>query len=121
MYIPIEDVVYAFTEGSEMLWTIRGTDPFTNEDLAIVIEADSAPEAEYFARRRGFPVVILEQATPLDIKAARAAGTLFHYSAPRRYRCFGWCLSTGQLTGLMASGLATIFMVLHAHSVPLPW
>lgn len=104
-----------------MLWTIRGTDPTTEQDTFVVTEADTAAEAEYFARRRGFPVVVVEQATPADIRAARTAGTLFHYSGGSRYRCFGHPITSGQLVCLMLCGITTIGLLLRAHQLPVGW
>jgi|DewCreStandDraft_4_1066084.scaffolds.fasta_scaffold93762_2 hypothetical protein len=95
-----------------MLWVVRGTDRHTNEDISIVLEADSAAQAEYMGERRGIPVVVVSQATPEDIRIARAEGRCFQFTPePREYRCLGRPVRRFEMACLMICGLMTAVLV----------
>jgi hypothetical protein len=101
-----------------MFWVIRWTDKHTNEDKAIVVEAESQAEAEYMGLKRGIPIVFLGEASDWDVAAAKRAKLLWKYTRVSPYSCFGQQVSKRELVFLMACGLATAF--LHLKTVILP-
>jgi hypothetical protein len=87
-----------------VFWAVRGT--LNGEDVTIVVEADTPTEAEYFGWKRGIPVVIVEQARPADVEAAREARLLWRYTRPEtRYRCMGQAVTVAELGCLMLCGV----------------
>ncbi len=101
-----------------MLWTVRGTLPKTQEDVAIVVEAESREEAEYMGWRRGIPVVIVQEATDAEVATARRARLLWRYTPESRYTAFGRPVRAFQLVGLMACGILTIILILGRIGLP---
>lgn len=95
-----------------MLWTVRGTLQRTHQDMNIVVEAGSRDEAEYMGWRRGLYVVIVEEASPDDIAAARDSRLLWRYTPETKYTAFGWPIRKLQLAGLMLVGVMTIVLLL---------
>ncbi len=94
-----------------MFWVIRGTDPRSNEDFAMVVEAQSVAAAETWAVKRGIPYIILDEASEQDIEDARCAKRLWKHSPERNFTCFGQPVPQGQLTCLMVAGIATILLL----------
>ena len=101
-----------------MFWVIRWTDKHTNEDKAIVVEAESQAEAEYMGLKRGIPIVFLGEASDWDVAAAKKAKLLWKYTRVSPYSCFGRQVSKREIVFLMAFGLATMFI--HLKTVILP-
>jgi hypothetical protein len=101
-----------------MFWVIRWTDKHTNEDKAIVVEAESQAEAEYMGLKRGIPIVFLGEASDWDVAAAKKAKLLWKYTRVSPYSCFGRQVSKREIVFLMACGLATMFI--HLKTVILP-
>ena len=97
-----------------MFWVIRWTDRHTNEDKAIVVEAESQAEAEYMGLKRGIPIVFLGEASDADVAAAKKAKLLWKYSRVSPYSCFGRTVSMREVVFLMLAGLATAFLHLKA-------
>ena len=97
-----------------MFWVIRWTDRHTNEDKAIVVEAESQAEAEYMGLKRGIPIVFLGEASDSDVAAAKKAKLLWKYSRVSPYSCFGRTVSMREVVFLMLAGLATAFLHLKA-------
>ena len=93
-----------------MFWVIRWTDKHTNEDKAIVVEAESQAEAEYMGLKRGIPIVFLGEASDSDVADARKAKLLWKYTRVSPYSCFGRTVSKREIVFLMAAGLATAFL-----------
>ena len=94
-----------------MFWVIRGTDPCTNEDFAMVVEAQSSATAETWALKRGIPYIVLDEASEQDIEDARLAKRLWKHTPERRFTCFGQPVAQGQLACLMLAGVATILLL----------
>jgi hypothetical protein len=101
-----------------VFWVIRWTDKHTNEDKAIVVEAESQAEAEYMGLKRGIPIVFLGEASDYDVAAAKKAKLLWKYTRVSPYSCFGRQVSMREIVFLMLAGLATLF--LHLKTVILP-
>ena len=99
-----------------LLWVVRGTDDNGN-DLTAVIEAATRAEAEYMALRRGLPVVIVSEATSLDVTTARANKMLWKYSKDARYQAFGRTVNAVQLACLVLCGIITAFLILKSANV----
>jgi hypothetical protein len=93
-----------------MLWTVRGTKD--QKDVTIVVEAESRESAEYMGWRRGIPVVIVEEATPAEVEAARQARLLWRYTPESRHTAFGRPVHAFQLASLMLSGVLTVVVLL---------
>ena len=101
-----------------MFWVIRWTDKHTNEDKAIVVEAESQAEAEYMGLKRGIPIVFLGEASDYDVAAARKAKLLWKYTRVSPYSCFGRTVSKREIVFLMIAGLATAFLNLKPVILP---
>ena len=97
-----------------MLWVVRGTYEHTGEDVSIVIDVKTRAEAEYIARRRGIPVVIVEPATEHDVRIARKAKRLYTWHPRQGYSCFGRPVGSLQLACLMVCGVLTALTILHS-------
>jgi hypothetical protein len=95
-----------------MFWVIRGTDPRTNEDFAMVVEARSHAAAEAWALKRSLPYIIIDKATSEDIEEARCSKRLWKHTPDARFTCFGQPIAHSQLACLMATGIATILVLL---------
>jgi hypothetical protein len=95
-----------------MLWTVRGTLKATNEDVCIVVEAESRARAEYMGERRGIPVVCATPATEEEVDEARANHLLWKRTPPSRYTCFGRPVGQAQLMLIMLCGVGTVFFLL---------
>jgi hypothetical protein len=108
-------------KGATMFWVIRGTDEVRNEDMAIVVEAETQAEAECMAIRRGFPLVISMPADDRDIRTARAQKRLFRYSPEALYMAFGRPVGTLPLSCLLLAGVGVIGLLLKQGHVPLPF
>jgi hypothetical protein len=104
----------------KMLWVIRGTDARANEDISIVVEADTQAEAEYMGRRRGIPVVIVNPANDTDIRIARSEKRLFLTCAETRYKAFGRKIGKFQLAAIMVCGVLTMLLILRVGHVVSP-
>ena len=102
-----------------MFWVIRWTDKHTNEDKAIVVEAESQAEAEYMGLKRGIPIVFLGEASDSDVVAAKRAKLLWKYSRVSPYSCFGRTVSKREVVFLMVAGLATAFFHLRTLILPM--
>lgn len=104
-----------------MLWTVRGTLSGTNEDVFIVVEAESRARAEYMGERRGIPVVCAMPANDEEVREARARHLLWKYTPDAQYQCFGQPVNQAQLALIMLTGIATALLVLSRHAwLPLP-
>ena len=101
-----------------MFWVIRWTDRHTNEDKAIVVEAESQAEAEYMGLKRGIPIVFLGEASDWDVAAARKAKLLWKYTRVSPYSCFGRQVTKREIVFLMIAGLATAFLNLKPVILP---
>ena len=101
-----------------MFWVIRWTDRHTNEDKAIVVEAESQAEAEYMGLKRGIPIVFLGEASEYDVAVAKKAKLLWKYTRVSPYSCFGRSVSKREIAFLMFAGLATA--LLHLKTIILP-
>jgi hypothetical protein len=101
-----------------MMWTVRGTTP-EGQDYTVVLEAESKTEAEYRVMKRGLPVVIVEEATAMDIKIAKAEKKLWKYKPDPVLFAFGRKVNKFQLACLMVTGLMTIVVILHHNKIPL--
>ena len=93
-----------------MFWVIRWTDRQTNEDKAIVVEAESQAEAEYMGLKRGIPIVFLGEASDYDVSLAKRQKLLWKYSRVSPYSCFGRTVSKREIAFLIFAGLATAFL-----------
>jgi len=93
-----------------MFWVIRWTDRQSNEDKAIVVEAESQAEAEYMGLKRGIPIVFLGEASDYDVSLAKRQKLLWKYSRVSPYSCFGRTVSKREIAFLMFAGLATAFL-----------
>lgn len=100
-----------------MFWVIRGTDPKTEEDFAMVVEAQSRAAAETWAVKRNVPYIVLDEATKEDLLEARRTKRLWKHSRDDHFSCFGQPVHQGQLACLMTLGVATIAVVLRANSL----
>jgi hypothetical protein len=89
-----------------MLWVVRWTDN-DGKDTAAVFEAGSAAEAHYMAARRGIAVVVVEEASEADVKAAIKSGKIWRYSAQPKYTCMGQPVGRFQLACLLICGILT--------------
>lgn len=101
-----------------MMWTVRGTTP-EGQDYTVVLEAESKTEAEYRVMKRGLPVVIIEEATAMDIKTAKAEKRLWKYKPDPVLFAFGRRVNKFQLASLLLIGCMTIIVLLHNSKVPL--
>jgi len=99
------------------LWTVRGV--CRDEDVCLVVEAPNDIGAETFATKRGIDVVVVTQALPAEVAAAKLAGRLFRYTRDSRLRCFGRPVGQMQAACFVLCGLATMVLNLRAHHVPL--
>ena len=105
-------------EAAELqLWVVRGT--LRGQDVSIVLEAGSRQEAEYLGWKRGIPVVIVAEATPHDIRAARESGTLFRFTPHRGTRAFGRPVTNLQKAIFMLCGIAIALLNLRLAELPL--
>lgn len=102
-----------------MLWTVRGTLNGSNEDVFIVVEAESQARAEYMGERRGIPVVCANPATEEEVREARSHHLLWKYTPDARYQCFGRPVGRAKLATLMLCGLATAILLLKPLAIPL--
>jgi hypothetical protein len=102
-----------------MYWVIRGTDPATNEDFMMVVEARSAAAAEAWAIKRNVPYITLDEASSDDIAEARSTKRLWSHSNNSRFRCLGRPVAGKQLVCLMLCGVWTILLLLRAGQVPI--
>jgi hypothetical protein len=93
-----------------MFWVIRWTDRQSNEDKAIVVEAESQAEAEYMGLKRGIPIVFLGEASDYDVSLAKRQKLLWKYSRVSPYSCFGRTVSKREIAFLIFAGLATAFL-----------
>lgn len=108
----------AVREASDLqLWVVRGT--LRGQDVSIVLEASSRQEAEYLGWKRGIPVVIVAEATPHDIRAAREKGTLFRFTPYRGTRAFGRPVTNVQKAIFMLCGIAIALLNLRLVEIPL--
>ena len=101
-----------------MMWTVRGTTP-EGQDYTVVLEAESKTEAEYRVMKRGLPVVIIEEATAMDIKLAKSEKRLWKYKPDPVLFAFGRRVNKVQLAALLFIGCMTILVLLHNSKVPL--
>lgn len=97
-----------------MFWVIRGTDPKTNEDFALVVEARSNAAAESWALKRSIPYIVIDEASDDDIEEARIHKRLWKHSRDACFTCFGQPVAQGQLACLMLAGVATILVLLRS-------
>ncbi|HEX2971079.1 MAG TPA: hypothetical protein VHP11_02030 [Tepidisphaeraceae bacterium] len=100
-----------------MLWVVRGTYEQSNEDVSIVVDVESSAEAQYIARRRGIPVVVVGPATDEDVAVARKAKRLFVWRRQQAYTCWGRPVGKFQLACLMLCGIFTAMAVLNSAHV----
>ena len=91
-----------------MFWVVRWSQD--GEDKLAVVEAASRAGAECWALKRDIPLVIVNEAEPEDVNAARVAKRIWTYTAERGYRAFGRSLSGFHVACLMIGGvlIATI-------------
>lgn len=101
-----------------MLWAVRGTLRETNQDVTLVVEAQTRDAAEYMGLRRNIPVIIVEQATEFDIAEARRNHRLFRYTPEESYKAFGRPVRKLELAGLVACGVLTILLLLRTAHLP---
>jgi hypothetical protein len=101
-----------------MFWVIRGTDGRTNNDFAMVVEADTHASAEAWALKRNVPYVVIVEAEDGDIAEARRLKRLWkHTPDARRHRCFGQPVGGAALVCLMLCGVWTIGLILRAQHI----
>lgn len=100
-----------------MFWVIRGTDPASNEDFSMVVEANSCAAAEAWALKRNVPYIVLDEATEDEIEQARVAQRLWRHTRDQRFMCFGQPIAAGQLGCLMLAGITTIVLLLRSGHV----
>ena len=101
-----------------MYWVIRWTDPQSNEDRAIVVEARSQSAAETFALKRDIPVAYLGPADDADVAMASASKLLWRYSsAAAGLTCFGTPVRSAHVACLALCGLWTIGLLLQSAGV----
>ena len=97
-------------KGARYVLVIRWTDKHTNEDKAIVVEAESQAEAEYMGLKRGIPIVFLGEASDADISDAKRAKMLWKYSRVSPYSCFGRAMTTREVVFVMSCGIAVAIL-----------
>jgi hypothetical protein len=102
-----------------MFWVIRWTDAQSNDDKAIVLEAETRASAECMALRRGIPTVFIGEASEGDIQLARLNKLLWKYTPAPRYSCFGQSIGTRHVACIMLCGVWTIFVLLRVGQMPL--
>jgi len=100
-----------------MLWTVRGTLQRTQQDVTIVVEAESRDEAEYMGWRRGLYVAFVEEASPVEVSTARASRLLWRYTPESPFRAFGKQVPLAQVVGLLLCGIVTIVVLLQRAGV----
>jgi hypothetical protein len=88
-----------------MFWNVRWSQD--GEDKLAVVEAASRTSAECWALKRDIPLVIVNEAEPEDVRAARAAKRIWTYTAERGFRAFGRSLSGFHVACLMITGILT--------------
>jgi hypothetical protein len=88
-----------------MFWIVRWT--VEGEDKSAVVEARSRAAAECWALKRDIPLVIVSEAEPEEVRAARAAKRIWTYTAERGFRAFGRSLSGFHVLCLMITGMLT--------------
>jgi hypothetical protein len=89
-----------------MFWVVRWSQD--GEDKSAVVEARSRTAAECWALKRDIPLVIVSEAEPEDVRAARAAKRIWTYTVERGYRAFGRSLSGFHVACLMITGILTV-------------
>src|SRR4051812_45395534 len=102
---------------SDPYWTVRGTT--RGQDICLVIEAPTATAADCFATKREIEVVVVGEAAPDEIVAAKASGHLWRYTPEPPLKCFGRPVGQFQAATFIICGLATAVLNLHAWRVPL--
>jgi hypothetical protein len=102
-----------------MFWVIRWTDAQSNEDRAIVLEAESKTSAELMALRRGIPTVFIGEASDSDVEMAREHKLLWKYTPNPRYSVLGRAVGMRAVACLMLCGVWTIFVLLRVGHIPL--
>lgn len=100
-----------------MYWIIRWTHPQSGEDLSIVVEAKSKVVAETMALKRDIPVVIINEATDSEVRAARETKRLWSYSKEQTRKCFGQPVGVRQVACLMLCGVWTIGVLLRTQGL----
>ena len=88
-----------------MFWVIRWS--ADGADKAAVVEAATRAAAECWALKRDIPVVIVCEAEPEDVRAARPAKRIWTYTPHRGHRCFGRPVSGFHLVCFMIAGMLT--------------
>jgi hypothetical protein len=88
-----------------MFWVVRWSQD--GEDKSAVVEAASRASAECWALKRDIPLVIVSEAEPEDVRAARAAKRIWTYTVERGFRAFGRSLSGFHVACLMITGMLT--------------
>lgn len=92
-----------------MFWVIRWTEPQTESDRFMVVEASARATAEAMALKRDLAHACIVPATARDIVAARKAKVFHSYSARKsRFRCFGERITPHHVACLLLCGLWTI-------------
>ena len=102
-----------------MYWVIRGTEPRTNEDFEMVVEAMCGAAAEMWALKRNIPFVFIGEAEEADVERARAAKRLWGFTPEPKYKCLGQPVMAKQLACLLLCGVWTIVLIL-TRTTPLP-
>jgi hypothetical protein len=88
-----------------MFWVVRWSQD--GEDKSAVVEAASRVGAECWALKRDIPLVIVAEAEPEDVRAARTAKRIWTYTVERGFRAFGRSLSGFHVACLMITGVLT--------------
>ena len=88
-----------------MFWIVRWSQD--GEDKSAVVESASRASAECWALKRDIPLVIVSEAEPEEVRAARAAKRIWTYTAERGFRAFGRSLSGFHVACLMITGVLT--------------
>ena len=88
-----------------MFWVVRWSQD--GEDKLAVVEAATRAAAECWALKRDIPLVIVNEAEPEDVNAARVAKRIWTYTAERGFRAFGRSLSGFHVACLMITGILT--------------
>lgn len=92
-----------------MFWMIRWTEPQTQSDRFMVVEASTRATAEAMALKRDIARACIVPATARDIVAARKAKVFHSYSTLQSsFRCFGERVTPRHVACLLLCGLWTI-------------
>jgi hypothetical protein len=98
-----------------VFWAVRGT--VNEQDVTMVIEAETPAEAEYAGWKRGLPVIIVERARPAEIEAAKQAKLFWRYTPETRLRCLGRQVTRAEAVCLMLCGVWVALIHLRAEGL----